>query len=83
MYDSVGIFVHDYALVNFMPPQEGGGIQGDLTNRGVKFPTTGAKSAVKSPLCSHPHNRGFDNTSRMTKCIANSCMQLVINLSCS
>ena len=26
------------------------GNTGDLTNRGVKFPTTGAKSAVKSPL---------------------------------
>ena len=45
---------------------------GDLTNRGVKFPTTGAKSAVKSPLCPHPHSKGFDNTSRMTKRIFHS-----------
>ena len=29
------------------------GNTGDLTNRGVKFPTTGAKLAVKSPLCPH------------------------------
>ena len=38
------------------PPTPGGwwGNTGDLTNRGVKFPTTGAKSAVKSPLCPHP-----------------------------
>ena len=27
----------------------GGGDTGDLTNRGVKFPTTGEKLAVKSP----------------------------------
>ena len=31
-------------------PQERWGNTGDLTNRGVKFPTSGAKSAVKSPL---------------------------------
>ena len=37
-----------YALVNFMPHPRGGDT-GDLTNRGVKFPTTGEKSAVKSP----------------------------------
>ena len=30
------------------------GNTGNLTNRGVKFPTTGTKSAVKSPLCPHP-----------------------------
>ena len=54
------------ALVNFMPHPRGGGT-GDLTNRGVKFPTSREKSAVKSPLCPHPHSRGFDNTSRMTK----------------
>ena len=47
-------------------PPRGMGNTGDLTNHGVKFPTTGAKSAVKSPLCPHPHSRGFDNTSRMT-----------------
>ena len=59
-----------YALVNFMPhppPPGGWGNTGDLTNRGVKFPTTGAKSAVKSLLCPHPYSRGFDDTSRMTK----------------
>ena len=64
-----------YALVNSMPhpPTRGGwGNTGNLTNRGVKFPTTGAKSAVKSPLCPHPHSRGFDNTSRMTKRIFHS-----------
>ena len=65
------------ALVNFMPhpphPRGGWGNTGDLTNRGVKFPTTGAKSAVKSPLCPHPHSRGFDNTSRMTKRIFHAC----------
>ena len=38
------------ALVNFMPhPRGGWGNTGDLTNRGIKFPTTGEKSAVKSP----------------------------------
>ena len=40
------------ALVNFMPhppPQGGWGNTGDLTNLGVKFPTPGVKSAVKSP----------------------------------
>ena len=36
------------------PGGGGGGDTGDLTNRGIKFPTTGAKSAVKSPLCPHP-----------------------------
>ena len=35
---------------------------GDLTNRGVKFPTTGAKSAVKSPLCPHPSPKVGDLT---------------------
>ena len=34
-------------------PRGGWGNTGDLTNRGVKFPTTGAKSAVKFPLCPH------------------------------
>ena len=61
-----------YALVNFMPPTPGGDT-GDLTNRVVKFPTTGEKSAVKSPLCPHRHSRGFDNTSRMTKRIFHAC----------
>ena len=56
---------HNYALVN----------TGDLTNRGVKFPTSGAKPAVKSPLCPHPHSRGFDNTSRMTKRTFHACDQ--------
>ena len=54
-------------------PPVGPGNTGDLTNRGVKFPTTGAKSAVKSPQCPHPHSRGFDNTSRMTKRIFHVC----------
>ena len=41
-----------YALVNFMPhPLGGWGKTGNLTNRVIKCPTTGAKSAVKSPLC--------------------------------
>ena len=37
-----GYFLY-YALVNFMPHSRGGGggDTGDLTNRGVKFPTTG------------------------------------------
>ena len=51
----------------------GGGDTGDLTNRDVKFPTTGAKLAVKFPLCPRPHSRGFDNTSRLTKRIFHAC----------
>ena len=52
------MFCHYNALVNFMPhpptPGGGWGNTGDLTNRGVKFPTSGAKLAVKSPLCPTP-----------------------------
>ena len=53
----------------------GGGDTGDLTNRQCcQIPHyTGAKSAVKSPLCPYPHSRGFDNNSRMTKRILNAC----------
>ena len=65
--------IHFYAFVNFMPPPPGWGNTGDLTNRGVKFPTTGAKSAVKSPLCPHSYSMGFDDTSRMTKRIFHAC----------
>ena len=38
-----------------MRPRGGWGNTGDLTDRGVKFPTiaTGAKPAVKSPLFPH------------------------------
>ena len=43
-------------------PWGGWGNTGDLTNHGIKCPTTGAKSAVKSP----PPSRGFDNTSKLT-----------------
>ena len=35
--------------ISCLTPGGGGGDTGDLTNRGVKFPTTGEKSAVKSP----------------------------------
>ena len=45
------------------PPPGGWGNTGDLTNRGVKFPTTGCQIPTMSP----PPSRGFDNTSRMAK----------------
>ena len=70
-------YLYCYALVNFMPhPRGGWGDTGDLTNRGVKFPTTGEKSAVNPhyvPMHPLVGLRGFDNTSRMTKRMFHAC----------
>ena len=34
-------------------PRQGGGNTGDLTKSSVKFPSTGAKELVQTPLCPH------------------------------
>ena len=60
-------------------PEGGWGNTGDLTNRGVKFLTTGAKSVVKSPL--FPHPLVGDLTTPQGRLADISCMRLVITWS--